>query len=379
MNNVEHIHFFIEEFGTEKIDEIDFRPDFRPTILMYISSKSKDLSETTLTNYQTDLELFAKQVRKPLTEITEVDIQKYLETLNDCKDSTIQKKFKIINHFFIWLVEQGIIRNNPCEQLESPKAKYKRPRTLKKDELDILRQAATVRQRALIELIYSTGCHLQEICSLNRSDINFDFIEKITIGKDNKKRTLNFSYDALFYLKQYLDSRLDDCEALFVRERKPHERLTGRAIQQEIKKVAEKVGLEDKVNPSTIRNTYVKDKPLQNLVKEKKMKPKMKAANSIVPAEGFVYFIKEFHRGTIKIGRTKNLKNRLRIFGIQLPFEWELIHFIKTKHYTATEKLIQQMFNHKRIGQSEWFNLDDLDFKVIFENRFPKEVIKYLI
>lgn len=70
------------------------------------------------------------------------------------------------------------------------------------------------------------------------------------------ERDLYFSYKAIYHLKKYLKSRSDDCEALIVRERKPHTRLSKRSIQCEIKKIAKAAGLEDKVTVHVLRHTF---------------------------------------------------------------------------------------------------------------------------
>lgn len=95
--------------------------------------------------------------------------------------------------------------------------------------------------------------------------------------------------------------------------------------------------------------------------------------------EGYVYFIKEFHSNTYKIGKAKNIEDRLRMFNVKLPFEWELFHSIKTSDYTVAEKLIQKEFASKRIKGSEWFELDDNDLKKIKENNFLSDVKEYFL
>lgn len=95
--------------------------------------------------------------------------------------------------------------------------------------------------------------------------------------------------------------------------------------------------------------------------------------------EGYVYIIKEYHSNTYKIGKAKNIENRLRMFNVKLPFKWELIHTIKTDDYTLTEKLIQDVFIHNRIKGTEWFDLTNEDVTKIKNNEFNEEIKKHIL
>ena len=95
--------------------------------------------------------------------------------------------------------------------------------------------------------------------------------------------------------------------------------------------------------------------------------------------EGYIYFIKEFHSNTYKIGKSKNIVERLRMFNVKLPFEWELIHSIKVDDYSLIEKLIHKEFSDKRISGTEWFNLDEEDIERIKNNDISEEIKTHLI
>jgi predicted transcriptional regulator len=94
--------------------------------------------------------------------------------------------------------------------------------------------------------------------------------------------------------------------------------------------------------------------------------------------DGYVYFIKEFHTNTYKIGKAKNIENRLRMFNVKLPFEWEMVHHIETSDYSLAEKLIHKMYDNKRIERTEWFELTKQNIKDIKDNKFDKEIIDLL-
>lgn len=94
--------------------------------------------------------------------------------------------------------------------------------------------------------------------------------------------------------------------------------------------------------------------------------------------EGYVYFIKEFHTNTYKIGKSKSIEERLRMFNVKLPFEWEITHFIKTSDYSLAEKLIHRMFDKKRINGTEWFELTEDDIQDIKHNKFTDEIMELI-
>lgn len=94
---------------------------------------------------------------------------------------------------------------------------------------------------------------------------------------------------------------------------------------------------------------------------------------------GYVYLIKEFHSNTYKIGKAKNIENRLRMFNVKLPFKWEVIHSLETDDYTLTEKLIQDVFSEKRIKGTEWFDLNDDDVLIFKNNDFSNNIKSHLI
>ncbi|WP_310877084.1 GIY-YIG nuclease family protein [Priestia megaterium] len=81
--------------------------------------------------------------------------------------------------------------------------------------------------------------------------------------------------------------------------------------------------------------------------------------------KGYVYIVKEFHSGTYKIGKSKNIEDRLRMFNVKLPFEWDIIHSFHVKDYSLAEKLLHKRFIDKRIKKTEWFNLNDADISLL--------------
>lgn len=102
----------------------------------------------------------------------------------------------------------------------------------------------------------AAGCRLSEVIGMDKDKIDWENQCTTVIGKGNKEREVYFSNKALRYLRKYLMSRLDDCEALLVTERKPYRRISARSIQREVKIIARQAGITKNVHPHILRHTF---------------------------------------------------------------------------------------------------------------------------
>ena len=248
----------MSKYHVKYVEHDETHPDLYEKIELYLSAKKLEgASENTLYNYRLTLRDFAKKVKKKVENITSVDIRVYLSNFENNKKSTLGTKLTILRSFFGWLHDEDIIQNNPTRKIKQPKLEKRLPNALTIEELEMIREGCkTQRQRALVEVLYVTGCRLSEIHNMNISDINVQTMSALVIGKGDKQREVYFSFKAMYHLNKYLDTRNDNCEALFVTERRPYRRLSRRGIQREIEKIAANVGLEHKVSPHTLRRTF---------------------------------------------------------------------------------------------------------------------------
>lgn len=248
----------ISKYNIHKIDSDKIHPDLSDKIAMFLSSKKLEgLSPLTLSGYKLDLNKFADYTKKKTDEITTADIRSYLSKFSDLKMSTIGKKLSTLKSFFSWLTSEEILQRDPTTRLKSPKTEKRLPKALTVEELEMMREACmTNRQRAFLEFAYASGCRLSEIQNLNRNCVNIQSMSCHVIGKGNKEREVYLSFKALYHLKKYLNARNDECEALLVTERKPHRRLSNRAIQREIDIITKNAGIEKRVSPHTLRHTF---------------------------------------------------------------------------------------------------------------------------
>jgi hypothetical protein len=92
---------------------------------------------------------------------------------------------------------------------------------------------------------------------------------------------------------------------------------------------------------------------------------------------GYIYFVRENLFGHTKVGRSRNLEKRLRIFAAELPFETQLLYYIKTYNYEKVELEFHKLFSSKRV-RGEWFLLNNEDIEKIKNNIFPENILNLI-
>ncbi|MGE6488530.1 tyrosine-type recombinase/integrase [Paenisporosarcina sp. NPDC076898] len=239
----------------------DLENDMQDKLNLFLSSKRLEgLSENTLKDYKMELDLFIKQNNKAVVQIQTPDIRNYLASLKNVQTSTIGKKLTVLKSFFGWMVREEMLLRDPTAKIKTPKKKKRLPKGLSVEELAFVREICeTKRERALIEVFYSTGCRLSELASMDRDRINIQDMSTTVIGKGNKERVVYLTWTALYHLKNYLKSRDDDCDAVFVTQRKPYRRMKNHTIQDEIDKIEQRANLKKKLTPHIMRHTLAQN------------------------------------------------------------------------------------------------------------------------
>jgi integrase/recombinase XerD len=234
------------------------KKDLPQKIKLFIAGKSLEgLSPGTLSDYETELKLFSRHTTKLASEITTPDIRVYLSNFKKLKTSSVSKKLSILKSMFGWLALEGIITSDPTKRIKNPRSEKRAPKSLTIAELEMIRESCeTLRERAIVEVLYSTGCRLSEAQQIDRSEINYQELSVQVIGKGNKERTVYFSFKAMYHLKKYLSSRKDTEDALIVTERRPYRRLSERCIQGEIARISERSTVTKNVHPHIFRHTF---------------------------------------------------------------------------------------------------------------------------
>ncbi len=248
-----------EKYNVTLKTSVELTNDLSDNIELYISARRiEGLSEKTLEGYQSDLKAFDKFVQKPTAYITTHDIRKYLSSLN-VMASSAGKILSILKTFFGWLVDEEIILRNPANRINNIKQPQRLPKALSVMELEQVRVACkTSRDRALIELLYSTGCRLSEVSAIKRKDVDWDSGTVKVIGKGNKERIVYFNARAIYYIKAYLDECIEnenDCEYLLSTELRPYRKMSPRTIQDAVNHIEQRADISKKITPHVFRHT----------------------------------------------------------------------------------------------------------------------------
>lgn len=233
--------------------------DVEEKIQIYLKAMEfEGASVKTIRQYRYQLCIFASHLRKPLSVVTTMDLRMYLAArCQNMKPSSKNGQISIFKSFFGWLADEEYILKNPARKLKQTKEPKRVRQAMTDEEIELLRQACkTDREKSIVEFLISTGCRLSEVIGINKDDLNWHEMSLFVIGKGNKQRKVYFSVKAKILLKKYLDSREDECSALFVASRFPHARLGGRSVQREIKKIAKRAGFDKSIYPHLFRHSY---------------------------------------------------------------------------------------------------------------------------
>jgi site-specific recombinase XerD len=162
---------------------------------------------------------------------------------------------RIISTFFSWLENEDYIVKSPARRIHKVKLGQTVKEVYSEENIELMRQACkNLRDLAIIDLLYSTGMRVGELVKLNNKDIDFENRECVVLGKGNKQRKVYFDAKTKIHLNQYIDSRQDDNEALFVSLLFPHERLEISGVEIMLRKIGEKLHIK-KVHPHKFRRT----------------------------------------------------------------------------------------------------------------------------
>ena len=224
-----------------------------------VTKKIEGKSPETLRKYMMRLEEFFRVMEKPLEDITANDIRAYLYNFQKDRgvcNHTLDSIRACFSSFFSWAAAEGYLEKNIMAAVKPIKYERKERGYLTAYELELLRAACeTKRDKALVEVLYSTGCRCTELIRLDISDVSFEKGEVSLFGKGSKHRKSYLTAHAEIALRAYLETRQDDCPALFVKERAPHTRMSKAGIEKVIRQLGKKAGIQRRVYPHLIRHT----------------------------------------------------------------------------------------------------------------------------
>lgn len=235
-----------------------YKNDLNYCDLFICSKRVEGCSEKTLKYYKLTIDNMLKLIDKSIPEIETEDLRKFLchySSQNTCSKVTIDNIRRIISSFFSWLEEENYILKSPSRRIHKIKTGKVVKAIYSDENLEIIRDNCTeVRDLAIIDLLNSTGIRVGELVKLNISDINFNERECIVLGKGDKQRKVYFDARTTIHLQNYLDSRNDNNEALFVSLLKPYNRLNISGIEIRLRQLGRRLNISG-VHPHKFRRT----------------------------------------------------------------------------------------------------------------------------
>lgn len=263
--------------STPPEDKTGSRTETRPALpdprrverfLDYLQHQRR-VSPHTLNNYRRDLDKLSEFCRQQSLgeweDLRDHDIRRFAAGLRRAgmAGRSMQRTLSAIRSFYHYLQREGVARINPADSVSAPKQQRNLPEVLDVDQvarlLDIKADdSLSLRDWAIMELMYSSGLRLSELASLDLSNIDLaDQTVRIT-GKGAKTRIVPIGRYALAALEQWLPVRRElaqqDEAALFVSRRGG--RLSGRAIQLRMRQWAIKQGMDKQVHPHMLRHSF---------------------------------------------------------------------------------------------------------------------------
>ena len=243
-------------YKMERVEEDDGRNEFEEFLSLFINTKRiEGRSEKTLDRYAYILKRYKETDPTPIHKITVYNIRQYLakEKTRGIADSTLQGYRDVFSAFFGWIHRERLIPLNPCANLNPIKCKKEIRLPYTSVEIERLKEVcSSVRDKAIICFLLSTGCRISEVCGLNRADVDFNNLECTVLGKGNKERTVYLDSVAAMQLQKYLDSREDDGEALFIG--KGTSRMQPSGIRKCLRVIGDRAGVPN-VHPHRFRRT----------------------------------------------------------------------------------------------------------------------------
>ncbi|KWT79695.1 tyrosine recombinase XerC [Candidatus Magnetominusculus xianensis] len=234
----------------------------------------KNASPHTLRAYKKDLDEFAAFVKKDPASVDLYDIRGFVaaQSKQGLAKSSVMRRLSTVKAFFNYLASIGAVTANPTRLVPSPKVPKHLPNFLSKDDVFTMMEKAegigftAARNKAILELFYSSGLRVSELAGADMESINLKQAMVKVRGKGKKERIVPIGSYALGALKTYLVERLlvkedsarprisKDPAALFINT--SGERLSDRYIRRIVVKFARMTGVEGAVGPHTLRHTF---------------------------------------------------------------------------------------------------------------------------
>lgn len=243
----------------QKIDQfVDYLTNVKRASANTVASYRRDLKK--LYNYLTAIDI------DDVNQITGTNLNSYVLQIEKqgMSSATVSRNIASIKAFFIFLLKQGVISEDPSEVLKPPKIEKKLPVILTMDEVSLLLEQPggttpkDIRDKAMLELLYATGIRVSELITLKLSDVNLS-LDYIECKDGNKDRVIPFTKETKNALEKYIkDARGALCtqEQEFLFTNCQGAPMTRQGFWKIIKYYSGKAGIKKDITPHTIRHSF---------------------------------------------------------------------------------------------------------------------------
>lgn len=224
----------------------------------------KNYSMNTINSYLSDIKEYQEFKKGDILSSTKEDILAYLKTIKNLESTTISHKISSLKSFFKYYQKRKKIKVNPLANIKSPKIAKKLPTYLTLEEvsklLDVeIKSPYDARNKAILELLYSSGIRISELCNMQTSNYNsYECIIRL-IGKGSKERIIPLGDYAISVLEDYINNyrpkiNKKNINSIFINNR--GDAISRQFIFKIIKKECLKKGIRKNVSPHTLRHTF---------------------------------------------------------------------------------------------------------------------------
>jgi integrase/recombinase XerC len=225
----------------------------------------KGASPHTLRAYRKDLEAFSTFVKKDVNDVGLIDVRGFvaLQMRGGLNKTTAGRRLASVRSFLKYMHREGYIKSNPAKLVSTPKTQAALPQFLSVDDaFSLLEKPGGIgfvqaRDRAILELLYSSGLRVSEIAGLNTEDVNArEGLVKVR-GKGRKERILPVGGKAVEAIKSYLVEKIllkRKSRSLFLNRQGT--KLSERGVRRIVVKYARMVGINGRIGPHTLRHTF---------------------------------------------------------------------------------------------------------------------------
>lgn len=223
------------------------------------------VSVHTLRAYRKDLEDFFEYVKTEPDKIDMIDVRGFIaeQIKKGLNKTTVSRRLASIRSFFKFLCREGYIKSNPAKLVPNPKLPKLLPRFLSVDDVFSLVEKPEgigfipLRDKAILELLYSSGPRVSELSGLNIDDLNIKGNLIKIRGKGKKERIVPVGSKAIDAIKSYMIDRMllkSKDRALFLN--RMGTRLTDRGVRRIVVKYAKALTINGQIGPHTLRHTF---------------------------------------------------------------------------------------------------------------------------